>query len=169
MTVLRALFVAFGLAVLLLGLQGAVYFPLTVAYEVWKRRALRRIAPFQGRVSVVVPAYQEERTIRDTVETVLASRWPDLEAIVVDDGSRDGTSAAVADLAAAGRIVLVRQENAGKAAALNTGIALGLAGRERHPVPGEWHQERTHDRRHACATEHGEADALPHIGKIKRR
>lgn len=123
MTVLHGIFVAFGLAVFLLGLQGAVYFPLTLVYEAWKARALRRLAPFHGRVSVIVPAYQEERTIRDTVETVLASRWPDLEVVVVDDGSRDGTSAAVRDLADAGRIVLVRQENAGKAAALNTGIA----------------------------------------------
>jgi glycosyltransferase involved in cell wall biosynthesis len=123
MTVLRALFAAFGLAVLILGLQGIVYFPLTLVYEAWKRRALRRLAPFRGRVSVVIPAYQEERTLRDTVVTVLASDWPDLEVVVVDDGSRDGTSACVADLAAAGRILLVRQENAGKAAALNTGIA----------------------------------------------
>jgi glycosyltransferase involved in cell wall biosynthesis len=123
MTLLHAVFVAFGLAVFLLGLQGALYLPLTVAYEVWKRRALRRLAPFRGRVSVVVPAYREEKTLRDTVLTVLASRWHDLEVIVVDDGSPDGTSAAVADLAEAGRIVLVRQENAGKAAALNTGIA----------------------------------------------
>lgn len=123
MTLLHAAFVAFGLAVFLLGLQGAVYLPLTVAYEAWKRRALRRLAPFRGRVSVIVPAYQEEKTIRDTVLTVLASEWDDLEVIVVDDGSRDGTSAAVADLAGAGRIHLVRQANAGKAAALNAGIA----------------------------------------------
>jgi glycosyltransferase involved in cell wall biosynthesis len=122
MTVLKSLFAAFGLAVLLLGLQGLVYFPLSLVYELWKRRALRRLPPFRGRVSVVVPAYEEERTLRDTVQTVLASDWPDLEVVVVDDGSRDGTSAAVADLAAAGRIVLLRQENAGKAAALNAGI-----------------------------------------------
>ncbi|HEY6002463.1 MAG TPA: glycosyltransferase family 2 protein [Anaeromyxobacter sp.] len=123
MTVLHGIFVAFGLAVFLLGLQGAIYFPLTLVYEAWKARALRRLAPFRGRVSVIIPAYEEERTLRDTVETVLASRWPDLEVVVVDDGSRDGTSAAVRDLAEAGRIVLVRQENAGKAAALNAGIA----------------------------------------------
>jgi cellulose synthase/poly-beta-1,6-N-acetylglucosamine synthase-like glycosyltransferase len=123
MTVLHGIFVAFGIAVFLLGLQGAIYFPLTLVYEGWKARALRRLPPFAGRVSVIVPAYEEERTIRDTVETVLASEWPDLEVVVVDDGSRDGTSAAVRDLADAGRIVLVRQENAGKAAALNTGIA----------------------------------------------
>lgn len=123
MTFLHAVFVAFGLAVFLLGLQGAFYFPLTVVYEVWKRRALRRLPPFRGRVTVVVPAYQEEKTLRDTVLTVLASEWPDLEVIVVDDGSVDGTSAVVEDLAGAGRIVLVRQANAGKAAALNAGIA----------------------------------------------
>lgn len=123
MTLLHAAFVAFGLAVFLLGLQGLVYLPLTVVYEVWKRRALRRLPPFRGRVSVIVPAYQEEKTIRDTVLTVLASAWDDLEVIVVDDGSRDGTAAAVADLAGSGRIRLVRQENAGKAAALNAGIA----------------------------------------------
>jgi glycosyltransferase involved in cell wall biosynthesis len=123
MTVLHGIFVAFGLAVFVLGLQGAIYFPLTLAYEVWKARALRRLPPFRGRVSVIVPAYEEERTIRDTVRTVLASQWADLEVVVVDDGSHDGTSAAVRDLAEAGRIVLVRQENAGKAAALNAGVA----------------------------------------------
>ncbi len=123
MIVLHGIFVAFGLAVFLLGLQGAVYFPLTLVYEAWKRRALRRLPPFRGRVSVVIPAYQEERTLRETVETVLASDWSDLEVVVVDDGSRDGTSAAVRDLAEAKRIVLLSQENAGKAAALNTGIA----------------------------------------------
>jgi biofilm PGA synthesis N-glycosyltransferase PgaC len=123
MTLVHGIFVAFGVAVFLLGLQGAVYFPLTVVYELWKRRALARLPAFRGRVSVIVPAFQEERTIRDTVETVLASRWPDLEVVVVDDGSPDGTSEAVRDLADAGRIVLVRQANAGKAAALNAGIA----------------------------------------------
>ncbi|HEY6101379.1 MAG TPA: glycosyltransferase family 2 protein, partial [Anaeromyxobacter sp.] len=87
MTVLHGIFVAFGLAVFLLGLQGVVYFPLTLVYEVWKPLRLRRIAPFRGRISVIVPAYEEERTIRDTVETVLASSWRDLEVVVVDDGS----------------------------------------------------------------------------------
>lgn len=123
MTLLHAAFVAFGLAVFLLGLQGAVYLPLSLAYEAWKRRALRRLPPFRGRVTVVIPAYQEAKTIRETVLTVLASEWDDLEVVVVDDGSTDGTAAAVEDLADAGRIVLLRQRNAGKAAALNAGIA----------------------------------------------
>ncbi len=123
MELLRTLFWSFGLVVFLLGIQGTLYFPLTIAYEVWKRRALRRLAPFRGRVTVVVPAYNEERTIRVVVETLLESEYPDMEVIVVDDGSRDGTADRILDLHERGRIRLIRQENAGKAAALNAGIA----------------------------------------------
>src|SRR5712692_7233548 len=92
MDLLRALFWSFGLVVFLLGIQGLVYLPLTIAYEVWKRRALRRLPPFSGRVTVVVPAFNEERTIRVAVETLLESEYPHLEVIVVDDGSQDGTA-----------------------------------------------------------------------------
>jgi len=123
MELLRTLFWSFGLVVFLLGIQGMLYFPLTIAYEIWKRRALRRLAPFRERVSVVVPAYNEERTIRVAVETLLESEYPDLEVIVVDDGSQDGTADRLLDLHQQGRIRLIRQQNAGKAAALNAGIA----------------------------------------------
>jgi cellulose synthase/poly-beta-1,6-N-acetylglucosamine synthase-like glycosyltransferase len=124
MDLLRTIFWSFGLVVFLLGIQGTLYFPLTIAYEIWKARALRRLAPFRGRVSVVVPAYDEEQTIRVAVETLLESDYPDLEVIVVDDGSRDDTAARILDLHEQGRIRLIRQENAGKAAALNRGIAV---------------------------------------------
>ncbi|MGB7217834.1 MAG: glycosyltransferase family 2 protein [Vicinamibacterales bacterium] len=123
MAVLYALFWAFGLVVFALGIQGTVFFPLTVAYEIWKRRTLGRLPPFRGRVSVVVPAYNEERTIRVAVETLLESEGADLEVLVVDDGSTDGTVSQVQDLHDAGRIQLLRQANGGKARALNTGIA----------------------------------------------
>src|SRR5258708_36144606 len=88
---LQVLFWAFGLAVFVLGIQGALYFPLTLVYEVWKRRTLRRLPPFRGRVSVVVPAYNEERTLRAAVETLLESPYPDLEVIAVDDRALDAT------------------------------------------------------------------------------
>jgi len=123
MSLLRILFWSFGVVVFLLGVQGSLYFPLTIAYEIWKKRALRRLPPYRSRVSVVVPAYNEERTIRVAVETLLESDYPDLEVIVVDDGSQDGTADRILDLHQQGRIRLIRQQNAGKAMALNKGIA----------------------------------------------
>jgi glycosyltransferase involved in cell wall biosynthesis len=50
-------------------------------------------------VSLVIPARDEERSIRRCVESALASAYPALEIIVVDDHSTDGTAAIVADLA----------------------------------------------------------------------
>ncbi len=85
-------------------------------------------APPQGKwplVSVVVPAYDEELVLEGTLESILASDYPLLEAVVVDDGSSDGTLALARRLAAAeDRLqVVAQQPNQGKAAALNAGIA----------------------------------------------
>jgi len=121
---LAALLAAFGLVSLLLATQLMVLVPASLAYGFWKRRALRRLqgAPFRGRVTVLVPAFNEERTLRASVESILASDFPDLEVIVIDDGSTDGSAGAVEELAEAGRIRLLRQTNTGKARALNRGI-----------------------------------------------
>jgi len=123
MTVLAALFWAFGLTVFVLGLQGLLYFPLTIAYEAWKRRTLARLPPFAGKVTVVVPAYNEARTIRLALDTLLESEGVELEVVVVDDGSTDGTAEEVQELHDRGRVRLIRQKNAGKARALDAGIA----------------------------------------------
>ncbi len=49
-------------------------------------------------VTVVIPARDEERTIAATVRTALALRWPQVEVVVVDDGSVDATRRVVLDL-----------------------------------------------------------------------
>jgi glycosyltransferase involved in cell wall biosynthesis len=72
-------------------------------------------------VSVVIPAYNERAGIEATLNSLLASHYP-MEIIVVDDGSTDGTAAAVERFRLLG-VRLIRQANAGKPAALNTGIA----------------------------------------------
>ena len=62
----------FGLATLLVSIQFIAFFPLTIAYEIWKRRALRRLSakPFHGKVSVIVPAFNEESaSMRSVAET----------------------------------------------------------------------------------------------------
>jgi len=77
------------------------------------------------RLSVIVPAYNERRSIRECLARVLAAPF-DLEVVVVDDASSDGTGETVAALQAAhpGVIRLVTHgRNRGKGAALQTGIA----------------------------------------------
>ncbi|MEJ2854547.1 MULTISPECIES: bifunctional polysaccharide deacetylase/glycosyltransferase family 2 protein [unclassified Saccharothrix] len=71
-------------------------------------------------VTVIVPAYNEEAGIEATLRTILSST-ADVRVIVVDDGSTDRTSEVVQSLGLP-RVVLIRQPNAGKAAALNTGL-----------------------------------------------
>jgi cellulose synthase/poly-beta-1,6-N-acetylglucosamine synthase-like glycosyltransferase len=74
-------------------------------------------------VTIVVPAYNEEVVIERAVRSLLASDYPNFDVIVVDDGSTDRTAEIVLRLEL-DRLRLVRQDNAGKAAALNTGVDL---------------------------------------------
>ncbi len=94
------------------------------------RQARRRRAPTWSwgppvtePVSVIVPAFNEETTIAATVRSLAASTHPDVEVIVVDDESTDGTAAAVEALGLT-NVRLVRKPSGGKASALNTGVAL---------------------------------------------
>lgn len=77
-------------------------------------------------VAVLVPAYNEEKVINRTIGSVLASTYPNLRVIVIDDGSKDNTAEVArrefAEEIAQGRVTVIRQENGGKAAALNNGL-----------------------------------------------
>lgn len=88
-----------------------------------KREANLPSPDYQPWVSVIVPAYNEERVIVPTIRSLLQSDYRNLEIIVVDDGSTDGTCEIVrkhwGDDA---RVLLLSKENAGKAEALNYGI-----------------------------------------------
>jgi cellulose synthase/poly-beta-1,6-N-acetylglucosamine synthase-like glycosyltransferase/peptidoglycan/xylan/chitin deacetylase (PgdA/CDA1 family)/spore germination protein YaaH len=78
-------------------------------------------------VSVIIPAFNEERVIVASVQRVLASEAARIEVIVVDDGSKDRTSAVVREaFDGEPRVRLLTLENGGKAAALNR--ALRVAG-----------------------------------------
>ncbi|MEZ0090697.1 bifunctional polysaccharide deacetylase/glycosyltransferase family 2 protein [Streptacidiphilus sp. EB129] len=76
--------------------------------------------PVTAPVTVVVPAYNESAGIEAAVRSLLASDHP-VEVVVVDDGSTDGTADLVESLRLPG-VRVIRQANAGKPAALNTGI-----------------------------------------------
>ena len=74
-------------------------------------------------VSILVPAYNEELVIANTIRSLLASDYPSYEIIVIDDGSQDNTSGIVTwEFAGDERVRLLTVTNAGKAAALNTGL-----------------------------------------------
>ena len=73
-------------------------------------------------VSVIVPVRDKVATVEATLQSLLRTSYP-MEIIVVDDGSTDGTVALVERYTLLG-VRLVRQPDAGTAAALNTGIAL---------------------------------------------
>jgi len=73
-------------------------------------------------VSVVVPAFNEKDTIVATVRTLAASTHPEVEIIVVDDASTDGTAALVEALDIP-HLRLVKVPSGGKATALNAGVA----------------------------------------------
>ena len=84
-------------------------------------------------VSIVVPAYNHEHLVEECLRSVAAQQWPELELIVIDDVSRDGTLARAQRLAAEpdflarfqGRVRVERNpENLGAHATLNRGIAL---------------------------------------------
>ena len=71
-------------------------------------------------VSVIIPAYNCERYINETIESVLAQTFSDLELIVIDDGSTDRTCELVAAYGCPVR--LLHQPNAGVCAARNHGL-----------------------------------------------
>lgn len=79
-------------------------------------------------VSVIVPVYNGAAYVRTAITSVLAQTDADLEVIVVDDGSTDGTADVVRPIGDQ-RVRLVVRENGGPSAARNTGFAVAR---------GEW-------------------------------
>lgn len=113
-------------------------------HQVWRRVLGSPMAP---RISVLVPAFNEEITVCDTVQGLLALSYPNLEIVVINDGSPDGTvdvlaerfdlrpvhpvfqrlvpSAEVKHLylsSREARLVVVDKLNGGKADSLNAGL-----------------------------------------------
>ena len=85
------------------------------------------------KLSILMPAYNEERTITRAVEELLLARYPcDVELIVVDDGSTDRTGALLAQIKDARVIVHSHPRNMGKGAGLRSALSLATGS---HIVP----------------------------------
>lgn len=73
-------------------------------------------------VVVVTPYYNRQDYVVDSVQSLVDQTYPNLTIVVMDDGSTDGTWAAMQHFADTPRVKLIRQENQGLSAALNNAI-----------------------------------------------
>ncbi len=81
-------------------------------------------------VSVIVPTYKREKTLKTCIDSILSSEYENLEIIIVNDGSTDGTYNLCQNFAIKdSRIHVINQLNSGLSAARNAGIRL---------TKGEW-------------------------------
>ncbi len=73
------------------------------------------------RASIIIPAYNAQKTLPECLVACLGQNYPDFEVIVVDDGSTDGTSAVAQQFET---VLYHRQTNGGPSSARNTGARL---------------------------------------------
>ncbi|SMD15692.1 glycosyltransferase [Lentzea albidocapillata] len=117
--------VLFGTAIAIAALLGLLRTLMQLGLAHTDRRLRRESEPppwFAPPVSVVVPAYNEALNIAATVRSIAGNNHvADVEVIVVDDGSTDGTADVAKELDLPG-VTVIRQTNQGKPAALNAGV-----------------------------------------------
>ena len=81
------------------------------------------------KVSVIIPTYNREKTILRAVQSVLDQTYTNLEVLVIDDGSTDGTAEIVRGIEDDRVKYIVLEQNGGQAKARNTGVQM---------AEGEW-------------------------------
>ena len=110
---------------IVLGIARLMFIGVLAVYQRWFQRRPVYDPAYSPSVAVVVPAYNEEKVIVQTVASLLASELShQFEIIVVDDGSTDSTyHAAKSAFAGHPRVRVFTRPNGGKPAALNFGIA----------------------------------------------
>lgn len=111
------------IAAIFLGIA-RLFLVVPLALVARRREKTRVFDPeFAPLVSVLVAAYNEEKVIARTIDSILGSTYPRLEIIVIDDGSKDQTARQVREhFGSLSQLRLIVQPNGGKAAALNTGL-----------------------------------------------
>jgi cellulose synthase/poly-beta-1,6-N-acetylglucosamine synthase-like glycosyltransferase len=73
-------------------------------------------------VSVIVPCFNEEKVVENAVASILSMDYPNMEILVIDDGSTDLTLVQAKNMENDPRVRVIYQKNQGKAMALNRGI-----------------------------------------------
>ncbi len=106
-----------------------IQFFLAPIYSLTNRREAKRATEYNPSVSVLIPAWNEEVGIVDTIKSVATSRYNDFEIIVINDGSTDATDKVVNEYLQnrEEQLPVIKYErisNGGKAKALNHGLTL---------------------------------------------
>lgn len=91
---------------------------------------------YTPKVSIVIPAYNASNYLAEAIDSALAQTYPNIEIIVVNDGSKDDGATERTALSYGDRIKYYRKENGGSSSALNMGIA---------NMTGEWFSWLSHD------------------------
>ncbi len=78
---------------------------------------------YVGKVSVLIPAYNEEKTLRGTINSILASNYINFEIIIINNNSTDATVAIAESFRSHSNIKLINEPRQGKHFALNSGIS----------------------------------------------
>ena len=106
-----------------LGISRMVFMGTLATVQARRERARIFDATYAPAVSVIIAAYNEAKVINKTIATLLSSDYPDLDILVVDDGSKDDTAGVVtAAYGSNPRVTVIQKPNGGKASALNLGI-----------------------------------------------
>jgi poly-beta-1,6 N-acetyl-D-glucosamine synthase len=121
--VVESLLTAFFTLAILLGI-GRVLFVVALALASKLRtHNFHTDGNYRPHVSVLIAAYNERVVIARTIHSILQSKYENLEVVVVDDGSQDGTGDEVLRVFGNDpRVRLIKQANSGKATALNRAI-----------------------------------------------
>lgn len=88
------------------------------------------------KVSIVIPAYNASNYLAEAIDSALAQTYPNVEIIVVNDGSNDNGATRDIALGYEKKIVYIEKDNGGSSSALNIGIA---------NMTGEWFSWLSHD------------------------
>lgn len=103
---------------------------LTFAYFYLNEYTFKKLNGFTPFISVIVPVYNEEKVVENSVKSLLNLDYENYEIIVVNDGSTDNTKEVIENLAGYHKgiksdvkVSVINKPNGGKASALNAGIA----------------------------------------------
>ncbi|MDE1843119.1 MAG: glycosyltransferase family 2 protein [Thaumarchaeota archaeon] len=96
-----------------------LFIPLAL-YSKHREMSMPELTTFP-RVSIIVPAYNEEKVIEKTIQALIETKYPYKEIILIDDGSVDETFVIMSRYKKQAKVL--HKENGGKASAINLGLA----------------------------------------------